>query len=409
MADDQPSQDIIETSSRSETELFSEAIQSSLANFTIQVTQVLDNKLGEIKEQLVSNKSLKSGSLFCNQNDQQLSGESANVHTDKPTVDDYNTQHDTSSGCGVQHNREVDQDSISVHAGDDDMTVSSHSEAETDLEGKIVKFVSMSSSSDRGNLSTKSVLNVLTQDLVDIEKLSPSVHPALAEIVSKVWTTCLSQQKLNDKKEKFLRPDNIDSLVVKKCNEEIWALNTGKMPHIRSNDIKLQRAQNTYIKATLPIIRLAHGLVSARENPVECKIDPEKALQECMDALMLQAAAQSQLDNFRRGQFKAILPNDLRSLAADPNDGSKLLFGDNLDKRIQDINAQSKIKSSLATNGHSKSSYRSSGSRENSHHLHKLEHHTKNFNSFPPHQKSPAWGKQAHKRRRVSSKRKTPY
>ena len=79
---------------------------------------------------------MKSGSFFCNQNDQQLSGESAKVHSDRPTVDDYNTQHDTSSGCGVQHNGEVDQDSISVHAGDDDMTVSSRSEAETDLEAR---------------------------------------------------------------------------------------------------------------------------------------------------------------------------------------------------------------------------------------------------------------------------------
>ena len=73
-------------------------------------------------------------------------------------------------------------------------------------------------------------------------------------------------------------------------------------------------------------------------------MDTEKALQDCMDSLMLQAAAQSQLDNFRRDQFKAILPNDLRSLAADPNDGSKLLFGDNLDKRIQDIIAQFKLR-----------------------------------------------------------------
>ena len=40
------------------------------------------------------------------------------------------------------------------------MTVTSQSEAETDLEGKIVKSVSISSSSDRGNLSTKSALNV---------------------------------------------------------------------------------------------------------------------------------------------------------------------------------------------------------------------------------------------------------
>ena len=63
MADDQPLQDIIDAPSRSETELFNDAIQSSLANFTIQVTQFLDNKLGEIKEQLVSNKSLQSESI----------------------------------------------------------------------------------------------------------------------------------------------------------------------------------------------------------------------------------------------------------------------------------------------------------------------------------------------------------
>ena len=205
------------------------------------------------------------------------------------------------------------QDSIS-----DDMTVASQSEAERNLEGKIVKFVSTSSSSERGNLSTKSVLNVLTQDLVDVKRLSPPVHPALAEIVSKVRTTyniqhttySISQQKLkNRNKENFLHPYNIDSLVVKICNEEIWFLNAGKMPHIRSDNIKLQSAQNTYIKAILPIIRLAHSLVSARENPVECKIDTENALQDCMESLMLQAAAHSQLDDFRRDQFKVILPN----------------------------------------------------------------------------------------------------
>ena len=156
--------------------------KSSLAIFTIQVTQVFDNKLGEIKVQLVSNKSLQSGSYLCNEIDQEPSGERANFDSNKPVVDDYNTQHDTSSGRHIQRNREVDQDSIS-----DDMTVTSQSEAETDLEleGKIVKFVSISSSSERGNLSTKPVLNVLTQDLVDVERFSPPVHPALAEIVSK--------------------------------------------------------------------------------------------------------------------------------------------------------------------------------------------------------------------------------
>ena len=233
------------------------------------------------------------------------------------------------------------------------MTVTSQSEAETDLEleGKIVKFVSILSSSERGNLSTKSVLNVLTQDLVDVERLSPPVHPGLAEIVSKVWT-CLCQPKLKDRKGTFLRPDNIDSLVVKKCNEE--SLNTGKIRHIKSDEIKLQSAQNTYIKATLPIIGLAYSLVSARENPVECKIDTERALQDCMESLMLQAAAHNPII------FVEINLRPFCQIFTFFSCGSKLFFGDNLDKRIQDINAQSKIKSSLASNGQGKISYRSS-------------------------------------------------
>ena len=125
-------QDIIDAPSHSETELIKDAIQSSSANFTIQVTQVLDNK------QLVSNKSLQSWSYFCNQNGQQPPGERAKVDSDRSVVDDYNTQHDTFSGCHVRRSREVDQDSISVHAGDNDMTVTSQSEAETDLEGEII-------------------------------------------------------------------------------------------------------------------------------------------------------------------------------------------------------------------------------------------------------------------------------
>ena len=217
----------------------------------------------------------------------------------------------------------------------------------------------------------------------EFEQLSPPVHSALAEIVSKVWTICISQQKLKGKEENFLRPENIDSLVVKKCNEEFWSVNTGKIPHIRSKEIKLQSAENTYIKATLPIIGLAHSLVSARENPVESKMDTEKAFQDCIDSLMLQTAAQSQLDNFRRDQFEAIL----RSLASDPKDGLKLLFGDNLDKRIQDINAQSRIKNSLTTNAQGRSSYGSSGAVENSHNLDKREHYTKSSTASPANKK----------------------
>ena len=103
-----------------------------------QVTWVLDNKLGEIKEQLISDKSLQSGSIRMANSPQQKELWLTVI------VDDYNTQHDTHSGCHVQRNR---QDIISAHEGDDDMTVTSQSEVEIDLEGEIVKFVSKPSSS----------------------------------------------------------------------------------------------------------------------------------------------------------------------------------------------------------------------------------------------------------------------
>ena len=54
---------------------------------------------------------------------------------------------------------------------------------------------------------------------------------------------------------------------------------------------------------------------------------------------MLTSAAQSQIDPYRRDQFKVVLTNESRSLASDPKDGSKLLFGDNLGRRIQELPA----------------------------------------------------------------------
>ena len=50
---------------------------------------------------------------------------------------------------------------------------------------------------------------------------------------------------------------------------------------------------------------------------------------------MLTSAAQSQIDQYRREQFKVLLPNELRSSALVPEDESKLLFGDNLKREYK--------------------------------------------------------------------------
>ena len=123
------------------------------------------------------------------------------------------------------------------------------------------------------------------------------------------------------------------------------------MGHFKASDLKLQGAQGTQIKATLPIVRLANNLLSARDG--KASNDTEAAIQDCLEHLVL--TAQSQIDQYKRDQFKVLLPNDLRSLASDPKDGSKLLFGDKLEKIIQELSAQSKLKASLRQGETSKS------------------------------------------------------
>ena len=78
-----------------------------------------------------------------------------------------------------------------------------------------------------------------------------------------------------------------------------------------------------------------------------------------MEYLLLTSAAQSQIDQYRRDQFKVLLPNEFRPSASDPQDVSKLLFGDNLEKRVQKLTAQSKFKASLRQGEISKSYARS--------------------------------------------------
>ena len=117
------------------------------------------------------------------------------------------------------------------------------------------------------------------------------------------------------------------------------------MGQLRAFDLKLQGSLGTQTKTTLPIVRLENNFCYVRDG--KASLDTEAAIQDCIENLVLTSAAQSQVDQHRRDQFKILLPNDLRSLASDPKDGSKLIFDDNLEKRIQERTAQYKLKASL--------------------------------------------------------------
>ena len=63
------------------------------------------------------------------------------------------------------------------------------------------------------------MFKILSQELDDSEPYSSPIDNSLAKMVTKIWNSRLSNDKLKARKDKFLRPENIEALCVKKCNE----------------------------------------------------------------------------------------------------------------------------------------------------------------------------------------------
>ena len=70
--------------------------------------------------------------------------------------------------------------------------------------------------SDKTTFSEDDVFKILSQELDDSEPYSSPIDNSLAKMVTKIWNSRLSNDKLKAKKNKFLRPKNIEALCVKK-------------------------------------------------------------------------------------------------------------------------------------------------------------------------------------------------
>ena len=81
-------------------------------------------------------------------------------------------------------------------------------------------------------------LNDLGNAYADIANLGAEVDGQLATIVNNILTSRMTDEKLREKMEKFIRPDNCDKLEITRVNPEIW----GKLSaQARARDQRAQR------------------------------------------------------------------------------------------------------------------------------------------------------------------------
>lgn len=271
-----------------------------------------------------------------------------------------------------------------AHACNDDSASSSEDEQnetisipDTDMMDKQIADL-LSDNTKKGNdedsldSDNEAYLSELKVLFAEKEQVSDSVEPALADIINNTWKKPPVDDNLKDKLVNVLRPKNCDTLVVKKCNPEIWSQQL-RSNH-RSKDLKLQKVQMYNIKGASAAINCTSQLLKLRKDkhiPKNAKEALKPIIESCLDVITFLGKSNGDIDKIRREEIKYQLSSDLRGLAHNVPDNSELLFGDDISKRItllKDSNRNFKSKDS------------NSGNKS----FNKYNHHqSKNYRSFP--------------------------
>ena len=139
--------------------------------------------------------------------------------------------------------------------------------------------------------------------------------------------------------QKILRPKNC-SLETKKCNLEIW--NNAIKSHERSRDIRIQKTNKLISKSTYALLNVTQDLIKYKNAKDKPKL--KDIIGQTTNAISLLVHAHNDSEQFRRDLIAKKLIKSQKSIAKNVLSDSKLLFRDELNKRVKEANAANKLK-----------------------------------------------------------------
>ena len=166
--------------------------------------------------------------------------------------------------------------------------------------------------------------------------VGPEVMPALSSATKIMWLHKINEEKLKSKLEVKL-PANCTFLDTKRVNKTIWQKAS---PIVRSKDIGMQTLQKKIAKSQVYLLKVAEAISNASLQGTA--IDHTSLLKNIQHAIGLSGAANQNINDMRRQALKYALPKKLQPLAKSAPESDKLLFGDDLNKRVTDILASAK-------------------------------------------------------------------
>lgn len=148
-----------------------------------------------------------------------------------------------------------------------------------------------------------------------------------------------NETKLNELKKQYIPPSNCEGLSETRVNFNIWN-NLGETA--RSNDLKLQKVQKYLVKGMTAVVTVIDSLIKDGSSSSK-----EDNIGKLMDAVILLANANTEVNLRRRERLKPELHPSYRHLCNPSNTITSQLFGDDLPKAVKDIAEANRVSSKI--------------------------------------------------------------
>jgi len=196
---------------------------------------------------------------------------------------------------------------------------------DTAVANKIDNFI-QPKPSDLGEGSGGDSFKSLAEEFSVAEKTAPAIDSNLTEIVKSLLLEKLPEDKLAEVQKKYLRPENCTNLVAPKINKQIWQQ---LRQETKNNDG--QRTTTAFQKAQSLLLL---GLYAVLDT---CNSSSGEQKNVLTHAAVLLLSSDRELVLKRRDLIRPNLNKQYASLCNPSTPVSSFLFGDELNKEVEEL------------------------------------------------------------------------
>ena len=193
------------------------------------------------------------------------------------------------------------------------------------------------------------LLKSMKQALIQSEETSPPIDEIHANILNRLFTNGLEDNKFRDLCKQIVRPENCDKITTVKINNQIWAK---LYPNTQKQDTTFQTVDTAITKGSAAIAQISNYFLqnSTNENLDDgLKTKFQELFEVASNSLGLLGHAHYQLCMRRRELIKTDLTNEFKSQLCSTNvPVTTLLFGDDVENRIKDISKTNFVTNKLS-------------------------------------------------------------